>query len=80
MKQLFSVEHLMNLQRPTDRVPMNLSPDGRLLAVSVQGIRRKAVDIREDGFGVDGVYEAMDGSHIFVIDTITGKAQEPFPT
>ena len=36
MKQSFSVDHLVKLKRPTDRVPMNLSPDGRLLAVSVQ--------------------------------------------
>ena len=79
MNQAFSVEHLVNLQCPTDRVPMNLSPDGRSLAVSVQGIRRKSVEIREDGFGVDGVCESMDGSHIYIVDTTTGKAQEPFP-
>lgn len=79
MNQAFSAEHLVNLQCPTDRVPMNLSPDGRSLAVSVQGIRRKSVDIREDGFGVDGVCESMDGSHIYIVDTTTGNAQEPFP-
>ena len=79
MKQLSSVEHLMNLQRPTDRVPMNLSPDGRLLAVSVKGIRRNAVEIREHGFGVNGVPQELDGSRILIVDAITGKAQEPFP-
>ena len=79
MNQSFSVDHLVKLKRPTDRVPMNLSPDGRLLAVSVQGIRRNSVEIREHGFGVDGVHEGMDGSHIYVVDTTTGNAQEPFP-
>ncbi len=79
MKQAFGVEHLINLQRTTNYVPMNLSPDGRLLAVSVQGIRRKAVNKREDGYGVDGVPQEMDGSRIFIVDTITGKTQEPFP-
>ena len=79
MKQVFSVDHLVNLQRPTNYVPMNLSPDGRSLAVSVQGIRRKAVNKREDEFGVDGVHQDMDGSHLYIVDTITGKAQEPFP-
>ena len=79
MKQSFSVDHLVNLQRTTNYVPMNLSPDGRLLAVSVQGIRRNSVEIREHGYGVDGVCEDMDGSQIYVVDTITGIAQEPFP-
>ena len=55
MKKVFSVDSLLNLQRPTDRVPMDLSLDGRLLAVSVQGIRQETVGIREDGFGADGI-------------------------
>ena len=58
---------------------MDLSLDGRLLAVSVQGIRQETVGIREDGFGADGIYQAMDGSQLCIVDTKTGKVQEPFP-
>ncbi|MFQ6041951.1 MAG: S9 family peptidase [Candidatus Poribacteria bacterium] len=77
--KILTIEHLLNIQRLTDRAPLHLSPDGRWLALSVQGVRKDATGVIKHGFQADGVNWMMAGSRILVVDTSTGEAQEPFP-
>jgi dipeptidyl aminopeptidase/acylaminoacyl peptidase len=76
----FTVDHILNLQRVTCRVPLHLSPDGRWLTVSVQkqmGVTQVATD--DDGFTLDGVPSEALGSRVLVVDTKSGEVVEPFP-
>ncbi|HIE29542.1 TPA: hypothetical protein EYP66_19910 [Candidatus Poribacteria bacterium] len=74
-----AIEHLLNIQRPTDRTPLHLSPDGRRLALSVQGVRKDTAGVIKHGFQADGVSCMMPESRVLVVDTSTGETQEPFP-
>jgi len=75
-----TIEHLINVQRPTDRTPLHLSKDGRWLALSVQGTQRDTAVAMEHGFRADGVGWQMMGSRVLIVDTATGASKEPFPS
>jgi len=75
---ILTIEHLLDIQRPTDRVPLHLSKDGRWLALSVQSVRKETTSAVEHGFRADGVSQMMDGSRVLVVDTTTGEVVEPF--
>lgn len=79
MTRRFGVEDYLSLKQPAPRVPCHLSPDGRLLAISVQSPRRETTDAQIDGFSPDGVMGELAGSRIVVVDTVSGESREPFP-
>ena len=74
----FTLDDLLNIRRPTVRVPLHLSPAGRLLALSVQDSHREGTTA-ERYFRNDGVPVEMIGSRVLVADTTTGETLEPFP-
>lgn len=75
----FSVDDFLQLEEPTIRVPMHLSPDGRWLALSVQRKRREVGLGGQDGYRPDGVPAEAGSSRVLVVDTGTGATVEPFP-
>jgi dipeptidyl aminopeptidase/acylaminoacyl peptidase len=79
MPQKFTVDALLGLCHPTNRVPLHLSPDGQILAITTQSYKRDADSSNDDSYTTDGVPRGMVGSRVLIIDTITGAAQEPFP-
>ncbi len=76
--QPFTVDHLLRLRRPTTRVPLHLSPDGALLALSAQPARRNTPAGGGQGFTAEGVLTEMVGSRVIVVDTGTGAIADPF--
>src|SRR5436309_2734235 len=75
----FTIDHILSVQRPTMFTPMHLSPDGRWLALSVQGRKRTEEVPHKDGFTAHGVPAGATGSYILVVDTTTGHTLRPFP-
>lgn len=73
----FSVDDFLQLQQPTFRVPMHLSPDGHLLSLTVAPRRREALG-PDQSFTSLGVPSDMAGSRVLVIDTMTGEVHQPF--
>ncbi len=70
---------LLELQQPTNRVPLHISADGRKLAMTTQWCRR-ATDLgRDRSYTLDGVPRGMLGSRVLVVDTASGEVEEPFP-
>jgi dipeptidyl aminopeptidase/acylaminoacyl peptidase len=79
-RRKFTVNLLLGLYQPTNRVPLHLSPDGRKLIISVQNSRR-ANDLGGDlSYTATGIPKAMVGSRILVVDCVTGSVEEPFPS
>ena len=79
-KSYFDVDTWLDLREPTIRVPMHVSPDGALLAVSSQGRKREATA----GAGNTGNYtkngvpvEAV-GSRVYLVHTDSGQVIVPF--
>ena len=76
---IFTIDHLLQLRQPANRVPMHVSPDGAKLAVSSQSKRRQSLADSGSGNTTEGVPDEVVGSRVLVVDTRTGEVQEPFP-
>ena len=74
----FTVDTLVGIQHVASRVPLHLSPDGTRLALSAQRARRAAAVGGDRVFTPDGMPTEMVGSRVLVVDTVTGKVDEPF--
>ena len=75
----FTIDHFLSLQKPTTRVPLHLSPDGNLLAMSVQPERRETTG--QSGhvpFTPEGVPQEMIGSRVLIVDVRTISTRWPF--
>ena len=77
-KSVFDVDVLFSLRQPTVRVPMHISPDGSLLALSSQSKRRKLLAADREDAAQGGIPIEAIGSRVLVLDTSTGEALEPF--
>ncbi|MCY3789991.1 MAG: prolyl oligopeptidase family serine peptidase [Gemmatimonadetes bacterium] len=71
-----AIASLVNLPKPTGRMPFHLSPDGRLLAL---GVQRRIQGARGPRFDEWGVPTEMAGSSVVVVGTATGESMQPFP-
>ena len=71
-----TIASLIDLPKPTGRMPFHLSPDGRLLAL---GVQRRTQGARGPRFDEWGVPTEMAGSSVVVVDTATGESMRPFP-
>ncbi|MDE2705309.1 MAG: prolyl oligopeptidase family serine peptidase [Gemmatimonadota bacterium] len=71
-----AIASLVDLPKPTGRMPFHLSPDGRLLAL---GVQRRTEGARGPKFDEWGVPREMAGSSVVVVDTATGESMRPFP-
>ncbi len=79
MSTPFTIDHLLATRRLVGRVPLDVSPDGRYVAVSVRvstGVASAPVEL---GFRPDGVYVAHAGNRQIVVDTEAGQVMCPFP-
>src|SRR2546423_968716 len=74
----FDVDMLLSLRRPTSRVPMHLSPDGALLALTSQSKRRAAVATEQNDVTVRGIPIEALASRVHLVGTAGGEVQEPF--
>lgn len=72
-----TIEHILGMRRPTNRVPLHLSNDGRLLALSIQG-RQDWKAMSEEGLSRDGVSTEVADSRVVIIDTLTGQGRTVF--
>ena len=70
------IASLIDLPKPTGRMPFHLSPDGRRLAL---GVQRRTHGARGPRFDEWGVPTEMAGSSVVVVDTATGESMRPFP-
>lgn len=70
MSRPFTVDDLLNVNLFTKHCPWDLSPDGRLLAVTLSQGKRRVLD--------DNNYGAENGAYIVLIDVATGESIEPF--
>ena len=70
------IASLIDLPKPTGRMPFHLSPDGRRLAL---GVQRRTEGARGPRFDEWGVPTEMAGSSVVVVDTATGESRRPFP-
>ena len=70
------IASLIDLPKPTGRMPFHLSPDGRRLAL---GVQRRTEGARGPRFDEWGVPTEMAGSSVVVVDTATGESMRPFP-
>ena len=75
----FTLDTFLELTQSTNRVPPHLSPDGSMLAMSVQPHKRASGPGGDQSYTARGVPNEMVGSRVLVIDTITGAVEEPFP-
>ena len=71
-----TIASLIDLPKPTGRMPFHLSPDGRRLAL---GVQRRTQGARGPEFDEWGVPREMAGSSVVVVDTATGESMQPFP-
>ena len=71
-----TIASLIDLPKPTGRMPFHLSPDGRRLAL---GVQRRTYGARGPRFDEWGVPTEMAGSSVVVVDTATGESMQPFP-
>ena len=71
-----TIASLVDLPKPTGRMPFHLSPDGRRLAL---GVQRRTEGARGPKFDEWGVPREMSGSSVVVVDTATGESMRPFP-
>ena len=71
-----TIASLIDLPKPTGRMPFHLSPDGRRLAL---GVQRRTHGARGPRFDEWGVPTEMAGSSVVVVDTATGESMRPFP-
>ena len=71
-----TIASLVDLPKPTGRMPFHLSPDGRRL---VLGVQRRIQGARGPRFDEWGVPTEMAGSSVVVVDTATGESMQPFP-
>ena len=71
-----TIASLIDLPKPTGRMPFHLSPDGRRLAL---GVQRRTEGARGPRFDEWGVPTEMAGSSVVVVDTATGESMRPFP-
>ena len=71
-----TIASLVDLPKPTGRMPFHLSPDGRQLAL---GVQRRTQGARGPTFDEWGVPTEMAGSSVVVVDTATGESMQPFP-
>ena len=71
-----TIASLIDLPKPTGRMPFHLSPDGRQLAL---GVQRRTHGARGPRFDEWGVPTEMAGSSVVVVDTATGESVRPFP-
>jgi dipeptidyl aminopeptidase/acylaminoacyl peptidase len=70
----FTLQHLLDLKRPTGFVPVSLSPNGRWLTLTARPVY-EGRSSAESGW----VNEEVRTSRVLVIDTATGESREPFP-
>ena len=76
----FTVDQFLGLLQPTARVPLHLSPDGQKLVVTRQQ-GKHARNLGSDlSYTATGIPKGAIGSRLFVVDTSTGIAEEPFPS
>ena len=73
----FTLDDFFQLQEPTFRVPMHLSPDDRLLTLTIRSRGHGQLEPAQS-FTPEGVPGEMVGSHVLVVDTTTGQVQYPF--
>ena len=74
----FNLDHLLNLQEISH--PLDLSADGRYLALTIKPYGRGEVEPGEiPVFTPEWVPLDEAGSHVAIIDTETGEALDPFP-
>jgi dipeptidyl aminopeptidase/acylaminoacyl peptidase len=78
--QRFTLHHLLGLLRPSNRVPLSLSPDGRLLAVSTQQMVHGDPVGQGQFFTPTGVSIELTGSRVQLVNTETGESRAPFPS
>lgn len=71
-----TIASLIDLPKPTGRMPFHLSPDGRRLAL---GVQRRIQGVRGPRFDEWGVPTEMAGSSVVIVDTATGESMRPFP-
>ena len=75
----FTVDDLMRTESFLQRSPWDVTPDGQLLAVSVESPeRRQMLAPGSDDFTAGGVYTEANGAQIRVIDAESGEVIEPF--
>ena len=81
MTELFTVDRLLDMRRPTSRMPFSLTPDGRLLALSTTALSRGESRLVDDGeFDEWGVpVEEGAGSQVVIVDTQNRQVIQPFP-
>src|SRR5579884_1548977 len=75
----FTIDTSFELTQATTRVPPHLSPDGGMLAMSIQPHKREPEPGGNQSYTAHGVPKEMVGSRVLVIDTTTGDVEEPFP-
>jgi len=76
----FDIDMLLSLRQPAIRMPLHLSPDGALLAVSSQSKRRAAVAMEQRGVTGSGMPLEALGSTVHLVGTADGADREPFGT
>ena len=70
----FTLQHLLDLKRPTGFVPVSLSPDGRWLTLTARPVYEG-----RSGAETGWVNEEVRASRVLVIDTAAGESRDPFP-
>ena len=78
-QRTLTVTQLRRLQSPTYRVPLHVSPDGAVLAVSVMRDEPGAEVHDAQGLTPSGLPGEAVGSRVLVVNTATGAVEEPFP-
>ena len=77
-QRTLTVTQLRRLQSPTYRVPLHVSPDGAVLAVSVMRDEPGAEVHDAQGLTPSGLPGEAVGSRVLVVNTATGAVEEPF--
>ena len=79
MSRCLSIDDLLRIRYPTESVPPRLSPDGRLLALTVTPAATTRQRVSSGDFDARNVPAHAAGSRMTVIDTPTGSQWQPFP-
>jgi dipeptidyl aminopeptidase/acylaminoacyl peptidase len=76
--QPFTIDTLFRVQHVASRVPLDLSPDGAYLTLTVQTHQQRNAVGNDRVFTAEGVPVELLGSRVLVVDTTTGEVVEPF--
>lgn len=75
----FTIDDLFSLWQPIIRVPLHISPDGTVLLISVQRLKKANDTGTDQSFTKEGIPREMVGSRVRMVETATGTVRDPFP-